>query len=131
MPGRRNYARERTAHARLAPDLERHYAALLTKHDQALIGRVAILAFLHRLGIRRLRGDRLTWRIVLQWRRLHGCPLLRGCRSRFNRTPALATTASLTAWILSRFATGDLFNVVNTEPFATSGSFRAWLREAA
>ena len=111
MPGRRNYAREAAAHAARAPELQRRYAALLRHADCALIGRIQILAYLHRLGIRRLNGDVLTWRIVNSWRRDHDAPILPGNRTATWRSPALSTVAHLAAWILSRLHSGALFTV--------------------
>ena len=122
MPGKRNYARERAAHAAQAPELQRQYAALLQHHDQALIGHAAILAFLHRLGIRRLNGSRLSWRIVNAWRRDHGCPILRGNHHALARRPALTTTAHLTAWLLSRFTAWPLFSVGEQAQLTTRGA---------
>src|SRR5262249_36203570 len=114
MPGRRNFARERAEHALKAPVLQRQYAALLQHHDQALIGQVEILRFLERFGVRRPNGRRLSWRMVNRWRNAEGCPILRGNRHSRARQPALSSTAHLTAWVLSRFANGELFRVVRT-----------------
>ena len=128
MPGRRNYARERAEHAAVAPDLQQQYAQLLSRHlptyDRALVGPAQILANLHGLGIRRLNGDKLTWRIVNSWRVHDGCPILRGNR-RGSRRPQMTTTYALTAWLLSRFHLGDRFSVATHAGFTTTGSFPA------
>src|SRR5262249_20395549 len=56
MPGRRNLARERAAHALLAParqhDLHATMVSHLPNHARALVGRDRILDFLHELGLR-------------------------------------------------------------------------------
>jgi len=113
VPGTRNYHRERTEHARIAPDLERHYASLLRTYvpDRALIGQAAIVAYFHHLGIRRLNRRPLSWRIVNGWRRRHGCPILRGNTHPLSKQPPLSTSHALTAWLLSRFTAHPCFSV--------------------
>ena len=110
MPGKRNLARERAHHdapARFA-SLHALLTAQLPHHDRALIGRAAILNYLHdRLHLRRLNRGPITWRMVMRWRRLDGLPLLRGFTSPRYATPALSTEFALTAWILSLFSSGD------------------------
>lgn len=127
MPGRRNFARERTQHAtdapgrqaRISADLRTH----LPDHDRALVGHAAILAYLHRLGIRRLRGTALTIRIVDRWRTHHNCPILRGYHDTRVSASPLTTTHALTAWLLARFTAADLFKVVDsTQDSQQSGS---------
>lgn len=115
MPGRRNLARERAAHQLSSPA---HQAALyrllhtqLPHAELVLIGQKSVLAYLHRLGIRRLNGQQLTWRIVNRWRPL-GCPILRGNRSQRRSSVAVTTSHALTAWLLTRFNSSDCFTVV-------------------
>jgi hypothetical protein len=128
MPGRRNFARERSTHQLQAPlgfaALHHLLISQLPSQDKALIGQAAILQYLHSLGVRRLNGGPLTWRIVLSWRVLHGCPILRGNRAASYKSPALSTTHALTAWFLSRFATGLLFRTVPmTQASSPVGNF--------
>jgi hypothetical protein len=83
MPGRRSDARERADHARdVAQRVRSLYAMLTTQlplHERALIGRDAILDYLHTtLLLRRPNGGPVTWRMVLRWRRDHGFPLAPG-----------------------------------------------------
>ena len=70
MPGRRCYQRERAEHAVLAPEQQQALHALLTAelpaYDRALVGQVAILNYLHQLGLRRRSGGPLTWRMLLR-----------------------------------------------------------------
>jgi hypothetical protein len=124
MPGRRNLARERAHHAATHHDRFRSTVAALaaTYPDRALIGSAAILRYLHNtLELRRRNGDRLTWRIITSWRRDHACPILPGylvlssTRAALARCPALTTTHALTAWTLTRFASGLLFSVSSTQ----------------
>jgi hypothetical protein len=125
MPGRRNLARERAAHQLTSPA---HQAALYQQlHDAlphsevALIGQQAILLYLSRLGVRRLNGGPLTWRILLSWRTCHGCPILRGNRASSYKSHPFSTSHALTAWLLTRFATGLLFRTVAmSQPVAPS-----------
>jgi hypothetical protein len=127
MPGRRNYIRERTEHAAIAPEQQRALHDLLTAqlpaYDRALIGQVAILHYLHHLGLRRRNGGPLTWRMLLRWRRDEGLPVLRG---RFtphrHRSPALSTVFALSAWTLSRFSSDDLFRVSVPHGISQRGS---------
>src|SRR5262249_34295937 len=93
--------------------------------DRALIGHAAILSYLHDHGIRRRNGGPLTWRIVLQWRRDHGCPIVRGNRQARYASPALSTTAHLGGWLLSRFHTGALYRVAIPQPMDHRGTFLA------
>jgi hypothetical protein len=111
MPGRRNLAKERAKHDSAAKFSEFH-ALLLSQvpsYDRAIIGRRQILQTLGGLGIKRLNGNPLTWRIVKNWRLRHGFPMLAGCKelghysgppgprhSRWSAgsSPASATTAS-------------------------------------
>jgi hypothetical protein len=118
MPGRRCYQRERSQHAAMAPEQQRNLHDLLTTQlpafDRALIGQVAILHYLHHLGLRRRSGGPLTWRMLLRWRRDEGLPLLRGRYTPHrHRSPALSTTFALTAWTLTRFSSDEhhLFRV--------------------
>jgi hypothetical protein len=118
MPGRRNYIRERTAHAAIAPAHRRALHDLLTAelpaYDRALVGQLAILNYLHQLGLRRRNGGPLTWRMLLRWRRDEGLPLLRGRYTPHrHKGPALSTTFALTAWTLTRFSSDEhhLFRV--------------------
>jgi hypothetical protein len=131
MPGRRCYQRERTEHARLAPERQHQlYSTLvaqLPQHECALVGRERILAYLHDLGLRRRNGLALNWRMILRWRRDHGFPLVRGVwhpsapNHPASRSPALTTSFACTAWILSRFSTDShgLFRVF-THPTAAA-----------
>ena len=70
MPGRRCYQRERAEHAVLAPEQQQALHALLTAelpaYDRALVAQVAILNYLHQLGLRRRSGGPLTWRMLLR-----------------------------------------------------------------
>jgi hypothetical protein len=118
MPGHRCYQRERAAHAAIAPEQQRALHAQLTAQlpafDRALIGQLAILTYLHHLGLRRRNGGPLTWRMILRWRRDEGFPVLRGRYTPHrHRSPALSTTFALTAWTLSRFSSDEhhLFRV--------------------
>jgi hypothetical protein len=82
MPGRRCYQRERIEHDAIAPEQQRALHDLLVTQlpafDRAVIGQVAILDYLHQLGLRRRNGGPLTWRMILRWRREEGFPVLRG-----------------------------------------------------
>ena len=130
MPGRRCYQRERTQHAVQAPDRQRHLHDLLATQlphlDRALVGQVAILNYLHQLGLRRRNGGPLTWRMLLRWRRDHGFPLVRGVwhpsapSHPASRSPALSTSFAITAWLLTRFSTDShgLFRVFTHPPVA-------------
>ena len=129
MPGRRNYIRERTEHAAIAPEQQRALHDLLTAqlpaYDRALIGQVAILHYLHHLGLRRRNGGPLTWRMLLRWRRDEGLPLLRGRYTPHrHKSPALSTTFALTAWTLSRFSSDEhhLFRVRVPHGISQGGS---------
>jgi len=125
MPGRRNFARERAEHTRLAPHRQRQlYTMMVTylpSRERALVGRAAILAYLHDFGLRRRTGEPLTWRIILRWRRDHGFPLVRGVwhpaapTHPASRSPALTTTHALTAWLLTQWNTDErgFFRVVS------------------
>jgi hypothetical protein len=80
--------------------------------DRLLIGPRAILTELARLGIRRLNGQPITWRMVRAWRHSEGFPLLPGHRVLGRaRTPSITTCHALTAWLLSRFTTAHVFRV--------------------
>ena len=111
MPGKRNFAKERAAHAAAAPRRQQTiYQSLreqLPEHDKALVGWVRILAHLHALGIRRRNGRPLTRRIVNRWRAHEGCPILRGNRCATYRTHPFTTVYALTAWLLSPLSTGE------------------------
>jgi hypothetical protein len=129
VPGRRNFAKERAKHTADAP---RRFAALhdllitqLPQNDKALIGQAAILRYLHDLGIRRLRGGPLTWRIVNRWRHIDALPVLRGNRHPKRSGSPLTTSHALTAWLLTRLHTCDLFIVVPTQTLDYVGSFPA------
>jgi hypothetical protein len=117
MPGRRNLAREQAQHALEAPArfqaVHHQLTSQLPSHDVALVGWPAILRYCHDvLQLRRLNGDPLTARIVKAWRRDDGFPLLRGHYVVGRaRVPALTTVYAVTAWTLSRFATGMTFAV--------------------
>jgi hypothetical protein len=125
----RNYARERTRHAALAPETQRALYALLRAQlpdrDHALVGWPSILAELDRLGIRRPNGGPLTRRIVMRWARGDGFPLVRGTWLPQRLTPSLTTTFAVTAWMLSRLDTGRGFRVygpVSSHPDGLRGS---------
>ena len=129
MPGRRCYQRERTQHAVQAPDRQRHLHDLLATQlphlDRALVGQVAILHYLHQLGLRRRNGAPLTWRMLLRWRCDEGLPLLRGRYTPHrHKGPALSTTFALTAWTLSRFSSDEhhLFRVRVPHGISQGGS---------
>jgi hypothetical protein len=118
MPGRRCYQRERAQHAAMAPEQQRTLYELLRSQlpefDRAVIGQVAILNYLHQLGLRRRNGGPLTWRMLLRWRRDEGLPLLRGRYTPHrHKSPALSTTFALTAWTLTRLSSDEhhLFRV--------------------
>jgi hypothetical protein len=104
--GTRNYARERARHTALAPETQRAVydllRAQLPERELALVGRVAILDCLHRLGVRRPNRGPVSWTMVLRWARTQGFPILHGTRNAHHRTPALSTTFAITAWLLSR-----------------------------
>ena len=128
MPGRRNLQRELAAHATTAPqrqsDLYQMMHTQLPHLEHVLIGQTAILDHLHRLGVRRLNGRHLTWRIVNAWRVKHACPLLKGYHADSFRHSPLTTTHALTAWLLCHpFATGLLFRVDMAQAVPTAGSF--------
>src|SRR5262245_36359576 len=126
MPGKRNLARERAQHDQPATFARIHHdlRSQLPDLDRALVGHVAILAELHRLGLRRLNGTKLSWRIVLRWRRDHAFPLHRGIRKPdVYAAPPLSTTHAMTAWILSQFVHGELFRVVAMADAHATGSF--------
>src|SRR5262249_17311874 len=98
----------------------------LPGRDHAIIGAPAILAELRHLGIRRRSAGPLTWRIVNRWRVTHDCPILRGYHDDRVRRPPVTTHYALTAWLLSRFTSADLFAVVVSTPgFDPRGSFSA------
>jgi hypothetical protein len=132
--GRRNYLAERARHAARAPETQRTlYATLvaqLPQYERALVGREAILAELHRLGLRRRNGTPLTWRMILRWRRDLGFPLVRGvwhphtALHPSSRSPALTTTYAVTAWVLSQFSTDSqgMFRVFHPAPSLAQGS---------
>jgi hypothetical protein len=128
MPGRRSDGRERADHARdVAQRVRSLYAMLTTQlplHERALIGRHAILDYLHTtLLLRRPNGGPVTWRMVLRWRRDHGFPLVRGAWRPRYLTPPLTTSHALTAWTLAQFDTDHvlLFRVgQGTRPIGCS-----------
>ena len=107
----RNYARERARHEVLAPEKQRALYTLLVdelpEREFALVGRSAILDWLHRLGVRRPNRGPVSWTMVLRWARIQGFPLLHGTRNAHHRTPALSTTFAIAAWLLSRFDSGQ------------------------
>jgi hypothetical protein len=109
--GTRNYARERARHTALAPEKQRAVYDLLRsqlpEREHALVGRDRILAWLHSLGLRRPNGGPVSWTMVLRWARTQGFPILHGTRNAHHRTPALSTTFAITAWLLSRFDSGQ------------------------
>lgn len=117
VPGKRNLARERADHARTAHRLQQQTYDLLTArlpaYERALIGRQAILTFLHDLGVRRRNGALLTWRMLQRWRRDLGFPLVRGLWSPHApshpnvRSPPFSTAYAVTAWLLSRFSSDE------------------------
>jgi len=127
--GTHNYARERARHEAIAPEKQRALYDLLVAQlpalDRALIGQVAILNYLHHLGLRRRNGGPLTWRMILRWRRDEGFPVLRGRYTPHrHRSPALSTTFALTAWTLSRFSSDEhhLFRVSIPHGVSAGGS---------
>src|SRR5262245_16042427 len=95
----------------------------LPDRDRALIGRPAILAFLHHdLGLRRPNGKPLSWRMVLRFRRDLSLPLLRGFSClKSHRSYPLSTRFALSAWLLSQFSSADAptFRVAPTQPLTT------------
>jgi hypothetical protein len=109
--GTRNYARERARHAALAPETQRALYELLRsqlpEREHALVGRARILDWLHAFGLRRPNGGPISWTMVLRWARIQSFPLLHGTRNAHHRTPALSTTFAITAWLLSRFDSGE------------------------
>jgi hypothetical protein len=112
VPGRRNYARERAHHDRIAPARQQAFhdllVAQLPDRDHALIGWRAILDYFSTtLQVTRRNGGVLTHRIVLRWVATQGCPLLRGNRHPRYAQPPLTTTFALTAWLLSRRHLGE------------------------
>lgn len=126
MPGRRSVARERAHHARIAPHRFRSLYALLATylpdHERALVGQAAILAFLHaNLGMRRSNGGPLTWRMVLRWHRDHDFPLLLGGYRYRIRTPSVASSFMITAWMFSRFANDEIFRVPGADKYKGKG----------
>jgi len=119
-------ARERAQHdqAAIFSRIHSDLRSQLPDLDRALVGHQAILAELHRLGLRRLNGKRLSWRIVLRWRRDHAFPLHRGIRKPdVYAAPPLSTTHAMTAWMLSQFVHGELFRVVGMADADATGSF--------
>ena len=134
MPGRRCYQRERTEHDANAAEQQRALYELLRTQlpafDRAVIGQVAILNYLHQLGLRRRNGGPLTWRMILRWRRDEGFPVLRGRYTPHrHRSPALSTTFALTAWTLSRFSSDEhhLFRVDVSHGSSYGGSRPSFL----
>jgi hypothetical protein len=113
----RNYAKERARHEAIAPEHQRALYTMLVDQlpdrELALIGRSCILAWLHSFGLRRPNGGPVSWHQVLRWTRAHGFPLLHGTANARFRTPALTTTFAVTAWLLTRFDSGqpNLFRV--------------------
>jgi hypothetical protein len=82
--------------------------------DRLIAGIGSILGYLHDLGIRRLRGDRVTWRMVRRWRREAGFPMLPSPGHMSG--PRYSSTTSryaVLAWVLSRQHNGKrgLFTV--------------------
>jgi hypothetical protein len=116
MPGRRNLARERANHAIHSPahqaELYRLLHTELPHSEVVLIGQKPIQAYLNRLGLRRRNGQPLTWRMLERWRRIEGLPILRGVRTQSYAGQPVTTSFALTAWVLSRFDSYDLFRVV-------------------
>jgi len=116
-PMPRNYARERARHEATAPAHQRALYTMLVdqlpERELALIGRARILAWLHSFGLRRPNGGPVSWHQVLRWTRAHGFPLLHGTTNRRFRAPALTTSFAVTAWLLTRFDSGqpNLFRV--------------------
>jgi hypothetical protein len=114
----RSYAGEAARHAVTAPAQHRALHELLVAQlptlDRAMIGQVAILDYLHHLGLRRRNGGRLTWRMLRRWRRDEGFPILRGRYIPHRHlSPPLSTAFALTAWVLSRLSSDEhhLFRV--------------------
>jgi len=101
----------------------------LPHYDRILLGRVAVLSYLHDvLCIRRPNGSPLKWRTVLRWTRECGFPLLRAGWMSFpsNRlTPCLTSSHALTAWVLAQFSTAtkrSLFSVATPAPSGRDGN---------
>ena len=119
MPGKRNLAKERAAHAASAHQRQqRTYDLLITQlpqHERALIGRYRILAFLTGLGVRQRNGDPLKWNMLRRWKRDLAFPMVRGLWSPRAKSPAVSTTYAVTAWLLSRSSSDErgLFRIHN------------------
>ena len=128
MPARRNYAAELAQLAATAPDRQRALYRMmreqLPEYELALTGWDRLLAFLHRLGIRRPNGHTLTRRIVQRWVRSDGFPLVRGTWHPRSRTPCLTTSFAVTAWILSRADTRGLFRVYDPAQLVSAQMYR-------
>ena len=130
MPGRRNLALERARHAASQPArMAALHAMLVTQlpdRDRALIGWPSILAYLHRLGLRRLNGRPVSARMVTRWRHAAACPVLGG-RWTLGRcyTPPLSSSFALTAWLLTQLSTDErplAFRVSLTSAPAVDGN---------
>jgi hypothetical protein len=112
MP-RRNFHAERARHAANEHALRAAIHALLKAEypgrDHALVGWPSILSFLSDLRVCRLNLEPLNHRIVGQWHRDRGFPLLRGNRNGRQRCPPFTTTFAATAWLLSQFTAHPCF----------------------
>jgi hypothetical protein len=131
VPGRRNYAREVALHALVAPSRYRSHYGLLTTYlpqqEAALVGRPAVLAYLHSLGLTRPNGGPITWWMVKRWTRRHDFPLLRATWRPRHRCPCLSTSFAITAWVLSRLDSDQrhLFRVHSLNPQSGFGGGNA------
>ena len=123
MAGRRYYQAERRAHAAIEHRLMQEHHRLLKEKfpalEFALCGQQAILRYFAALGVVRRNNNPLTWQIVNRWRSKHGCPIARGNRHPRFAGPAVSTNLALSAWVLSRFSTADLFHMdANAQGFS-------------
>ena len=127
MPGRRNYARERAAHAAQQASKQQALTDMLRSqlptHDRALVGYDAILAYLASLGMRRRNGHRLTIRMLQRWTQRRGFPAISGTSHSRHSFQPVSTTHCVTAWMLSQFHNGHLYYVPFPKHDAAEGHF--------
>jgi hypothetical protein len=80
--------------------------AHIPQYNHMLVGRDAIINFLFTIGITNGRKERLAWRTVRTWAKLHGFPLLPGAQNHRTNFSSMTSQHAVIAWILSRMANG-------------------------